>query len=285
MLKVLALADVHQSENHWVMLEEAVRWENPVLVVIAGDLLPKYEGILAQADFGSQLREHARAIRKTGAELVLILGNDDNQLLIPEMEKGNKEGLWHYVADRVKEINGYEFCGCPWIRDYPFAYKYWVAPDSEDECYLDPIQLGPPAEIDSNNEIVTIPDLEVYLKEKMPVKSSLENMARQTKNLRRSVWLIHDPPAYTGLDLCATGDEVGSSVVYRFILERSPLITIHGHIHESPEYNEGIWAKKLGDTLCIQAGQLEKELSYVTFELAGEAVRNLKHSLYGPWIQ
>jgi len=284
-VKVLALADVHQSEEHWIMLEEAVKKEKPAVVAIAGDLLPKHDGIMAQVDFGPRLKKHARTIVKTGAELAVILGNDDNHLFIPEMEAGDQEGLWHFVSDRVKEIEGYEFCGCPWIRDYPFAYKYWVAPDSENECYIDPVQLGPPAEIDSSNEIITIPDLEAYLKNKMPVKRSLENMKRVTKNLRRSVWLIHDPPAYAGLDLCATGDAVGSPAVYNFIMDNKPLVTIHGHIHESPRYNGGIWAKQLGDTLSIQAGQFENELSYVTFELRGEAVRNLKHSLYGPWEQ
>ena len=283
-MKVLALADVHQSEKHWVMLEEAVRQENPALVLIAGDLLPKYEGILAQADFGPRLREHARAIKDSGAELVLILGNDDNQLLIPEMEAGDEEGLWHYLPDRVKEIMGYEFGGCPWIRDYPFAYKYWVAPESREHCFIHPVQLGPPAEISRDNQIATIADLETYLKGKVSVKESLSKMAEQVRKLESSIWLIHDPPAYMGLDLCGSGDEAGSPVVYDFICENQPLLTIHGHIHEAPRCNGGIWARQLGQTWCIQAGQIESELSYVTFELEAGRVTDFCHSLYGPLV-
>lgn len=280
-MKVLAMADVHQSERHWEMLVKAVEKEKPDLVLIAGDLLPKYEGILAQVLFVHCFKDYASAIRAMRAELILILGNDDNQLMIPEMEKGDRGGLWHYIPDRARKVKGYEFCGCPWIRDYPFAYKYWVAPDSPGEVYIDPIQLGPPAVINSDNDIEIIPDLGEYLKGKLSVKESLENMAGQVNNLEQSIWLIHDPPSGMELDLCATGNRVGNPAVYQFLLERQPLLSIHGHIHEAPTYNGGIWAAKIGKTWCIQAGQVEHDLSYVTFNLDQGKVKNLRHSLYG----
>lgn len=280
-MKVLALADVHQSERHWEMLIDAVRDENPHLVLIAGDLLPKYEGILAQVSFVPRLKEHAAAIRSLGAKLILILGNDDNQLVIPEMEAGDREGRWHYIPDRARVVAGYEFCGCPWIRDYPFAYKYWVAPDGPERIYRHPVQLGPPAVINNDNDIETIADLEAYLESKLSVEESLEKMAGQIKNLDRSIWLIHDPPNALDLDLCATGDRVGNPAVYRFLLEKQPLLAIHGHIHEAPTYNGGIWAGKLGKTCCIQAGQKEAELCYAAFNLEDGVVKNLRHSLYG----
>jgi len=280
-MKIMALADVHQSKKHWLLLEEVVREIRPELVLIAGDLMPKYDGILAQVSFMPQIRQHASRIKSAGAELVMILGNDDNQLVISEMEKGEEEGLWHYVSDRVKEIRGYEFCGCPWIRDYPFAYKYWVAPDRAGEVYIDPVQLGPPAVINDQNEIETIPDLETYLKSKISVQESLENMAKQVISFADSIWLIHDPPINLGFDLCATGDRVGSPVIYDFLGGKQPLLSIHGHIHEAPSYNGGIWAQKLGSTMCIQPGQLENELSYVTFDLENRRIKNLFHSIYG----
>jgi uncharacterized protein len=53
--------------------------------------------------------------------------------------------------------------------------------------------------------------------------------------MSRSIWLIHEPPAYLGFDHCATGDKVGSPLVYKFISDHQPLLTIHGHIHEAPK--------------------------------------------------
>jgi len=282
-MKLMVLADVHQSEKHWELLIEAV-WDNkPDLVAIAGDLLPKYDGILAQLAFLPRLREYASAIRTAGAELVFILGNDDNEQAVPEMEKGDQLGLWHYVPDRVKKIKGYEFCGCPWINDYPFAYKYWVAAENKADFAIHPVQLGPPAVINSSNEIETIPDLEGYLKGKISIRESLENTAALLNNMAESIWLIHCPPVKMDFDLCGSGDRVGSPEVYRFIANNQPLLSIHGHIHEAPACNGGIWAKKLGRTICIQAGQPYDELNYVTLDLRGGKIENLAHSFYGSY--
>ena len=282
-MKIMVLADVHQSEKHWELLIEAVRDNKPDLVAIAGDLLPKYDGILAQLTFLPRLREYASAIKTAGAELVFILGNDDNEQAVPEMEKGDQLGLWHYVPDRVKKVKGREFCGCPWINDYPFAYKYWVAAENKSDYAIHPVQLGPPAVINSKNEIETITDLESYLKSKVSIRESLENTATLLNNMAESIWLIHCPPVKMDLDLCGSGDRVGSPEVYRFIANNQPLLSIHGHIHEAPAVNGGIWARKLGRTICIQAGQPYDELNYVTLELRDGKMENLAHSLYGSY--
>jgi len=280
-LKVLALADLHQSAAKWLQLVETVRAVKPDVVAVAGDLLPKENGILAQAGFVPYVRECAEMIGDAGAELVVIPGNDDNQLLVSELEALDTDGLWHYVADRAVEVGGYEFCGCPWIRDFPFTYKYWVAPSSSKELSVNPIQLGPPVIINEHNEIEEIGNLENYLNSKRPVTESLQATADMVKDLCSSIWLIHEPPSQLSLDLCATGEAVGSPVVYRFIEEKQPLLSIHGHIHEAPRYNGGRWHAVIGSTICLQAGQLDDVLCYVTFDIRGRRFENLTHSVYG----
>ncbi len=281
-MKVMALADVHQSEQHWERLVEAVCEQKPDLVLIAGDLLPKYDGILPQVKYISRIKEYCRVIiKESGAKLVLILGNDDNQLAIPEMEQSDREGLWHYVQDRCRQVIGYTFCGCPWINDYPFAYKYWVAAESREDLSICPFQLGPPALINENNEIEEIPNLEAYLKSKPSICEVLQNLAERVEDFSRSIWLIHCPPARLDLDLCGSGDRVGSPQIYNFIREKQPLMTIHGHIHEAPACNGGVWVRKVGRTMVIQPGQSYEDLNYVSFELSNGSIKNLAHSLYG----
>lgn len=280
-MKLIALADVHHSEEKWAQLVHAVRHHQPDVVAIAGDLMQKNNGTLAQLDYLPYVKDCAWKIRESGSELVLILGNDDNQLLVPEFKRGEKEGLWHYVADRIRKIKGYEFCGCPWIRDYPFAYKYWVAPDSKEELYINDLQLGPPLLISKTNKLEEIPNLEKYLREKMSIIESLEKMAARVKEMKKSIWLIHEPPAYLGFDHCASGEKVGSPTVLGFISGKQPLLTIHGHIHEAPKCNGGIWADRIGDTTCIQAGQLDHKLCYVIFEINEQEIVSFSHSVYG----
>lgn len=280
-MKVIALADVHQSEQHWERLVEAVCDQKPNLVLIAGDLLPKYDGILPQVRYINRIKDYCRAIKDNGAELVLILGNDDNQLAVPEMEQADREGLWHYVQDRCRQVRGYNFCGCPWINDYPFAYKYWVAAESREDLSVCPFQLGPPALINENNEIEEIPSLETYLKNKPSIREALQNMAGRLDDLSGSIWLIHCPPAGLDLDLCGSGERVGSPEIYKFIKEKQPLLTIHGHIHEAPACNGGVWVRRVGRTMVIQPGQSFEELNYVTFDLSNGEITEMEHSVYG----
>ncbi len=280
-MKLMVLADPHQSDDKWELLVKDILEKRPDIIAVAGDLLPKSNGILGQLSFAKVLRKYAQIIKDAGSELVLILGNDDNRLFITEMEKGDREGLWHYVADRVKEVKGYDFCGCPWIRDYPFGYKYWVAAESPEDVFINSFQIGPPVVISENNKLETIYDFKEYLVNKPSITESLEKMADQVKDMSKSIWLIHCPPVNLGLDLCGSGDYVGSPAIYKFLSERQPLLSVHGHIHEAPDVNGQIWAGKIGKTLCIQAGQLDGDVHYVMFNLTDGAIKNLNHSGYG----
>lgn len=280
-MRLMVLADPHQTDTKWDLLVKDVQKHEPDVVAVAGDLLPKSNGILGQLSFKPELRRYAGLIKEAGAELVFILGNDDNRLFIEEMEKGDREGLWHYVADRVKKVKGYDFCGCPWIRDYPFGHKYWVAAESPDDVYICPFQISSPVVINDNNELENIHDFKEYLVNKPSIKESLEKMAEQVDDMSSSIWLIHCPPVKLEFDLCGSGDRVGSPAIYDFLAEKQPLLSVHGHIHEAPEVNGQIWAAKIGETVCVQAGQPDEGIHYVMVELTDEGeVKGLNHSVY-----
>ena len=79
------------------------------------------------------------------------------------------------------------------------------------------------------------------------------------------VYAIHMPPSDLGLDKCAHGAEVGSRAIRHFLEHTQPPLSLHGHIHESPE-TSGKWFGYVGRTLCIQPGQLEP-FTYVILDL------------------
>ena len=91
----------------------------------------------------------------------------------------------------------------------------------------------------------------------------LDALAQQVEDPRRAVFMIHVPPHDSGLDTAPLLDEnlrptvsagdvlrgpVGSTAVRRLIETYQPLLTIHGHIHESGG------ERKIGQTLCINPG-------------------------------
>jgi Icc-related predicted phosphoesterase len=88
-------------------------------------------------------------------------------------------------------------------------------------------------------------------------------LTQEARNPRRTMFLIHCPPYDTKLDTAPLLDEnlrpivsagdllrgpVGSSGVRKAVEEYQPLLSVHGHIHESAG------ERKVGDTLCINPG-------------------------------
>jgi len=96
------------------------------------------------------------------------------------------------------------------------------------------------------------------------MKDELERLP-EPRDAKQAVYVIHMPPANLGLDHCHSGEKVGSKAVYSFLEERQPLLSLHGHIHESPKMS-GIWNNCIGDTICVQPGQTEF-LSYIIIDL------------------
>ena len=91
----------------------------------------------------------------------------------------------------------------------------------------------------------------------------LDQMAALLEAPERAVMAIHVPPFDSGLDTCPELDEnlqivhrgghvlmkaAGSPAVRQMIERVQPLLTLHGHIHESPGH------VRLGRTLAINAG-------------------------------
>jgi Icc-related predicted phosphoesterase len=59
---------------------------------------------------------------------------------------------------------------------------------------------------------------------------------------------------------------VGSIAIKRFIEERQPLLSLHGHIHEAPRLT-GAWRERVGRTHCFTAAHDGPELALVRFDL------------------
>jgi uncharacterized protein len=106
------------------------------------------------------------------------------------------------------------------------------------------------------------------------LRQKIDALAAELGDMPNAIFNIHVPPYGTGLDEAPelTDDQrpsaavtaaVGSSAVREAILEYQPLLSLHGHIHES----RGV--QKLGRTVCINPGSVYGEgmLQGVTVDL------------------
>lgn len=80
------------------------------------------------------------------------------------------------------------------------------------------------------------------------------------------VLVAHAPPFGTNLDRSYKGDSWGSRAVRAAIEKHQPLLSLHGHVHESPVVS-GSYMQRLGKTVAINPGQARDSLRYVLIEI------------------
>lgn len=98
--------------------------------------------------------------------------------------------------------------------------------------------------------------------------AKIRELAEHIDDMERAIFNIHVPPYDTGLDHApelvdatrtrrgrAIMKAVGSTAVREAILEYQPMLSLHGHIHES----RGV--QRLGRTTCINPGSTYSEMA------------------------
>ena len=94
-------------------------------------------------------------------------------------------------------------------------------------------------------------------------------------DLSQAIFLFHSPPHETPLDRAAldgrtvegvpVDPHVGSIAIRRFLEERGPRISLHGHIHEAARLT-GHWRTMVGRTHAFTAAHDGPELALVRFD-------------------
>jgi len=166
-------------------------------------------------------------LRAAGIPALMMPGNDDE----PEVKKILAQGDWITDAeDKLVDLNGYQVISFGWATTTP-----WHSPREISDA-----ELG----------------------------SKLDALAAQLDPDEPAIFNFHDPSARSGLDMAyaMTGDmkvqmaggqpmlaPVGSTSVRQLIERVQPVLSLHGHIHESRA------ARKIGRTVAINPGSAYTE--------------------------
>jgi Icc-related predicted phosphoesterase len=264
----LFVSDLHGRPARYAALWRAMEQENPEAVFLGGDLFPHVldpnppTGTAALAAGFGQVRTRLGA---RYPRVFLILGNDDPRSLEADVERQGA-GLWEYVHGRRADFRGHAVYGYNCVPPTPFRLKDWERYDVS--RYVDPGCVSPEEGAHSQ-----------------PVEPSEARWATIERELAallgevpldRSVLLLHSPPYGTCLDRAALDGRVvehapvdvhvGSIAIRRLIEKRQPLLTLHGHVHESARLT-GAWRDRLGRTQLFSAAHDGPELALVRFDL------------------
>ena len=263
-------SDLHGHPSRYRKLVEATLDERPNVVLIGGDLLP-FDRQWTGGDFISEvMRPEFRKLNdRLGQEaprVLLILGNDDPRDREPEILEGETRGLWTYLNERSVEVAGHTFTGYSFVPPTPFMLKDWERFDVS--RHVDPGCVSP------EHGMRPVPVAADEARDRT-ISADLEGLGRD-RDLSRAVFLFHSPPYRSQLDRAALDGKmidhvlldvnVGSVAISRFIEDRQPLLTLHGHIHESTRLT-GSWRDRIGRTHAFNGAHDGPELALIRFDL------------------
>ena len=267
-------SDLHGKVERYNKLFSQILSEKPEAVFLGGDLLPS--GLLALTsnetvvdDFIEDflIAELLNLKKKMGnlyPRLFVILGNDDSKINEKDIIDGQQFGIWNYIHNQKYKFEDFDIYGYSYIPPTPFHLKDWERYDVS--RFIDPGCVAP--EKGWHSTKVHQHELRYSTIERDLKTLTGDNIKK------KSIFLFHTPPYKTKLDRAALDGKkvdhvpldvhVGSIAVKRFIEEKQPAITLHGHVHESARLT-GTWKDKIGKTHLFTAAHDGPELALVRF--------------------
>jgi uncharacterized protein len=274
-LRCFFTSDLHGSIPRYRALWRTIEQDRPRAVLLGGDLLPHF-GMSNRQDlpqdqdfFEDFLVGGFRALREKLGDaypaVFLILGNDDARVNEEDFLDPRYASLWHYAHKRCLPLDDLTVVGYAHVPPSPFQLKDWEKYDVS--RFVDPGCVSPE---DGRRSVPVDPSIIRYA----TIAEDLEILCKD-KDLGRCLLLTHSPPYKTNLDRAALDGKmvdhvpldvhVGSIAIKRFIEKRQPLVSLHGHIHESTRLT-GQWRDTIGETLAINGAHDGPELPLVRFD-------------------
>jgi uncharacterized protein len=269
------VSDLHGSLSRYEKLFNSILIDKPGMVFIGGDILPSYTHRLASSnEFDDFINEYLlknlislkERMKSEYPEIFIILGNDDLKAEEEKLIRATESKIINYINCKKIEEKGVKYFGYSYVPPTPFLLKDWEKYDVS--RYIDPGCVSPEEGFRSEN----VEESEIKYS---TIKNDLEKLVKD-EDLSNAIFLFHSPPYKTNLDRLANDgkfvdyvpldNHAGSIAIKKFIEGKQPLLTLHGHIHESTRLT-GNWKEKIGKTCCFGAAHDGPELSLIKFDI------------------
>lgn len=214
-LRLLAVTDLHQSQDLYEKLSDIVARVRPDVLALVGDFLD----VIGSPHPQLSPRECATAIARCPVpEVVFVRGNHE-YLNWLEFEQA-----WNRTGRKLVKLHGQAAAfGSAVVVGFP--------------CYLgndDPF---------AGDQVERPYDPNVWL----------PKVLNGFGPAMRTLWLMHETPV--GTPLSNPNSPVAGNRDWNVAIERfSPSLTISGHDHITP-IRAGKWFHRLGSTICVNVGQ------------------------------
>jgi uncharacterized protein len=284
--RILFVTDLHGSERAFMKFVNGISIYKANVAIIGGDLTGKLmiavtkgpDGVYSlrflDQDFVAASEEELNQILKR------IRDSGYYPVMTSAAEKAKLDSNADYADETFQKLMKERLNS--WIRILEerlkgLGVKVYMTGGNDDHFYVDDVLDASSLVVNAEGKVITIDDNHEMISTgygnitpwKCPrdipeeqLQTKMVTMADQVKDMSKCVFNIHVPPIGTTLDECPKLDTTvypprpilgqmtqGGSTAVRSVIEKyQPLVSLHGHIHESRG------AEKLGKTMCLNPG-------------------------------
>ena len=263
-LKCMFVSDLHGNTKKIEKLIHTIKKEKPDIAFFGGDLLPNSYGKNIEKYVEKNILLELKKLKDI-TKIFLILGNDDPRIFEELFIQADKDKIIKYAHNKTIKVNDFFVTGYSYVPPTPFQLKDWEKYDVS--RYVDVGAVSP----EQGFRTIKINEDE---KRYSTISEDLKNLSKNSPP-DKTIYLFHSPPYDSYLDLADLHGKkidyvpvdvhVGSIAIQRFIKNKKPFLTLHGHVHESARLS-GKWMQKFGNTYSFSAAHDGPELAIVRFD-------------------
>ncbi len=269
-LECIFTSDLHGNIKKYEKLFEFIQQKRPDGVFIGGDILPSAHGRDTNVQYFLKnfLKKKLKMINKSFSDQVrifIIMGNDDPKAYEETLKEMEGKDLLEYMHNSTTEFDDLYVCGYSFIPPTPFRLKDW-------ERY-DVSQYVGVGAISPENGTRTV-EISEYDKQYKTIEDDLRKLSKKSPP-EKTIYLFHSPPYETNLDRADLDGKmvkhapvdvhIGSIAIKRFIEDKKPYITLHGHAHKTVDLT-GSWKEKIEDSYSFTGVHNGSELALIEFD-------------------
>ena len=244
-LSFIYFTDFHGWENRYFNLHRAAGQLGIKLLVCGGDITPHNN---ARNFLRFFFRNWLQQLSQDRITLLGMFCNDDPAFLAYSLDSFERGRLFTRIDGKMVSYQGWNFWGYNFVPELPFAMKDWAKLDYSGAPIIRSITRPG---VFTEKGFAPISNIDKFFAERGTIEADLEQVEFAAP--QHTIAVLHSPPFGIGLDVCYDGRQVGSKSVLKFLKRTQPLLSLHGHIHESPRMT-GIWQTNIVNTLVIQPG-------------------------------